>query len=275
MRALRHPVCDVQVARDIRRIWDKRRGYHEPVGQETRLRRRKGDTGPGGEVAGHPVKGAEASLQPDHPQEEDDADKSPHPPEPTAPALSCSELPRRLFRPDPTLHSTAHSTPPRVHIHPLLEYLFSTYRPSPNSHKGYPLCRGVLTSNTRLVSFLLSHGADPGIKDCLPVEIAVQMRDLGMIKLLVERLPADTAGSTSPGHCSGSGSASGPGPGAGAGAETPSPRGQNGRKGKRIKLGDRVTITSKLVEAAIKSGSDDIVHYFVHDKGESQINHLS
>jgi hypothetical protein len=264
VRALRHPVCDVQVARDIRRIWDKRRGCHEPVGEETRLRRRKGDTSPGGEVAGHPIVGAEASLQPNHAQEKD-TDKPPHPPQPTAPALSCSELPRRLFRPDPTLHSIAQSTPPRVH--PLLEYLFSTYRPSPNSHKGYPLCRAVLTSNTRLIAFLLSHGADPGIKDCLPVEIAVQMRDLGMIKLLVERLPADTAGAANPGLCSRSGSGSGAG--AGAGVETPSPRGEKGKKGKRIKLGDRVTITSKLVEAAIKSGSDDIVHYFVHEKGES------
>ena len=269
MRALRHPVCDVQVARDIRSIWGKRRGYHEPVEEDTRSRRRKGATGTGGEVAERPEVGTEASLHADHTQGEDRPKPPyPHPPEPTAPALSCSELPRRLFRPDPTSASKAQSssTPP---IHPLLEYLFSTYRPSPNSHKGYPLCRAVLTSNTRLISFLLSRGADPGIKDCLPVEIAVQMRDLGMIKLLVERLPADTAGSTSPGHCSGSESGSGPG------TENPSPRGEKGKKGKRIKLGDRVTITSKLVEAAIKSGSDDIVHYFVHEKGESQITYLS
>ena len=140
------------------------------------------------------------------------------------PALTVDELPRRLFRLPPTSNQP---------IHPLLKYLFETYNPSANSHKGYPLCRAVLTSNHSLVSFLLDHGADPSVKSNLAVEVAISIRDLKMVKKLVEHpiIPSRMS-----------------------------------RKRRRVE--DRVTVDSHLVEVAMMKGSKEIVQYFVHEKGE-------
>lgn len=128
--------------------------------------------------------------------------------------LTCSELPRRLFR---------------TFDQDLLDHLMTTYSPSPNSHKGYPLCRAVLTSNIALIEYLLRYGADPGVQESLPVRIATQMGRLDLVRLLVEP-------------------------------------GQGGAK--RIKRADRIVIGPELVELAIKSGHEPIVQYFVHDKGK-------
>lgn len=136
------------------------------------------------------------------------------PPEPTRPALSVPELPRRLFR-------TLTTTDP---IPPLLIYLIDTYAPNPNSHNGYPLSRAVLSKNIPVVKYLLSKGADPGIRDGLAIEIAVKLGDTGLVRLLVEH--------------------------------------------QQKNLGS-LEISSKWVEAAVKSGSDAIVSYFVHEKGMS------
>lgn len=89
--------------------------------------------------------------------------------------LSCHELPRRIFR------NTS------MTIDPLLIYLFEHYDPSPNSHKGYPLCRAVLAKNYELIGLLLDHGADPGIKSSLPVQVAISLRDLKAVRMLIER----------------------------------------------------------------------------------------
>lgn len=136
--------------------------------------------------------------------------------------LTCSELPRRLFR-------TIDVAEP---IHPLLDYLMNTYSPSPNSHKGYPLCRAVLTSNITLISYLLDHNANPAVHGALPVRLATQTGRLDLVKLLVES-PPDTSPS------------------------------------KKFKRDDRIPIGPELVELAMKSGHEHIVQYFVHDKGES------
>jgi hypothetical protein len=225
VRALRHPVCDVDVARDMKRIWDQRRGWVGP--EELGYRTRKSS------MAGVECSGADEEAR------TGDEEKTPQIPPPTAPPLTCAELPRRLLR------GTAPASSSPL-IPPLLEYLFTSYNPSPNSHKGYPLCRAVLTSNLPLIDFLLTHGGDPSIKDNLAVEIAVQLKDLRIVKMLVERQHAAT--------------------------DSPA-KGKNitpdtGRKGKRQKREDRVVITTKLVEAAIIKGSEEIVHYFVHEKGK-------
>ncbi|WWD05325.1 hypothetical protein V865_003398 [Kwoniella europaea PYCC6329] len=214
-RSLRHPICTTEVAEEIRKIWDRRRGYIEsPISSETKRR----DSITSIEKGKHRHRSISRSPSPTPP------------PEPTAPALQCTEVPRRLFR-DPF--------DPSRPIHPLIKYLFDKYHPSPNSHKGYPLFRAILTSNYELVTFLLEHGADPGIKDCFALDIAISMKDLKMVKLLVERDPSDS---------------------------TPSPVKEGLKNGKKVKLGDRVEIGTRMVEKAIEKGSQEIINYFVYEK---------
>lgn len=163
---------------------------------------------------------------------------------PIVPPLTCRELPRRIFRSLPL---------PSTPIPPLVIYIFDTfgqssdptYDPSPNSHKGYPLCRAVLQSNYELASYLLQKGADPSLKDYMAVEIAVSMKDLKMVKLLVER-EQNGSGITRTENKS----------------ESPA---------KKIKLGDRITVPAKIVESAMKKGAKDIVNYFVYDKSEFSV----
>ncbi|WWC88430.1 uncharacterized protein L201_003341 [Kwoniella dendrophila CBS 6074] len=168
---------------------------------------------------------------------------SPEPPsrQPTAPALRCAELPRRLFRDPPN---------PFEPIHPLIKYLFENYTPAPNSHKGYPLFRAILTSNYELVTYLLQNDADPNIRDCFALDIAISMKDLKMVRLLVERnLPASSGLNQNPIIPS-----------------TPSPSKEDIKKGKKVKLGDRIEVGTRMVEKAIEKGSKEIINYFVYEK---------
>lgn len=196
VRALRHPVCTVAVAKEISRIWDRRRGY---------------DPNP------HPRKGRKPTTS---------VSTSP---------LCVLELPRRLFRPSP---------PPDPPIHPLITYLFTTYNPSPNSHKSYPLCSAVLALNFPLVTYLLEQGADPGVKENLAVEVAISTKNLRMVKMLVEYVQEESVAGNN-----------------GYGSE-------KGRARKRRRVEDRVRVDGRLVEAAMTKGSREIVQYFVHEKGE-------
>lgn len=211
-QALTHPVCTVKVAGDIKRIWDKRRGYIEPPTPPL-PERSTDDTG---------EEAAETTPA-----------ESPHRPPPTRPGLSITDLPRRLFR----------NLSTRTPIPPLLTYLFDTYSPSPNSHTGYPLLRAVLAKNVEVIKYLLSKGADPGMRDGLAIEIAVKLGDLGIVKMLVE-------------HQS-------------QALERPAgEHGEVGISGQGIQALN-MEIPSKWVETAVKSGSDEIVSYFVHEKGQS------
>ena len=158
---------------------------------------------------------------------------------PTAPPLICPELPRRLFRSLST-HATT--------IPPLLEHLYCVLPtpPDANSHRGYPLCRAVLTRNQPLIRFLLKHGADPALRDGLAVEVAISGGDVEIVKLLVENDNHTLSG--------GRNDSGNSGPKAG--------------KRRRLSLSTRLEITPRLVEAAMRSGHDKIVQYFVHEKGE-------
>lgn len=93
------------------------------------------------------------------------------------------------------------------------------------------------------MTYLLQKGADPSLKDYMAVEIAVSMKDLKMVKLLIER------------EQSGFGTTR-------TGDESESPT-------KKMKLGDRITVPAKMVESAMKKGTKDIVNYLVYDKSES------
>lgn len=82
------------------------------------------------------------------------------------------------------------------------------------------------------------------MRDGLAIEIAVKLGDLGIVKMLVEHqsraLESVLRGENSEGDIAG-------------------PNLQA--------LG--MEIPSKWVETAVKSGSDEIVSYFVHEKGQS------
>jgi hypothetical protein len=208
------------VAGDIKRIWDRRRGYVEPPPPPLSVTGPSSTEDPGDEsVEPIPVEIARRPV-------------------PTRPGLSITDLPRRLFR---NLSST---TP----IPPLLIYLFDKYQPSPNSHNGYPLSRAVLAKNVEVIKYLLDKGADPGMRDGLAIEISVKLGDLGIVKMLVEHQ------SLNPVSIDG-----GPGP-------TPDGSGTGFRFGTEI--------PSRWVETAVKSGSDEIVSYFVHEKGQYRHPHF-
>jgi hypothetical protein len=155
------------------------------------------------------------------------------------------ELPRRLLR------LPHNSTEP---IHPLIRYLFDTYTPSPDAPDGYPLARAVLSSNYALMGYLLEKGADPAVKDGLAVEVAISKKDLKAVRLLVEARSSHgkTRALTEDGSDD---------------DDEERKRGPAGRN-KRRKIGEKVMISQRLVEVAMRKGSREIVHYFVHEKGE-------
>jgi len=200
---LRHGISSVQVAKDIKRIWDKRRGYVDlpPPPPEAHIE-------PSTSIEGTILVSTPTST----------------PPRPTKPALTVSELPRRIFR------NLTSASP----IPPLLIYLFETYKPNANSFDGYALSRAVLAKNLGVIKYLLSKGADPGKKEGMAIQIAVKLGDLSIVRMLVEHqnlgLPV---------------------------------------AGKQDRVG--MDIPSKWVETAVRSGSDEIVSYFVHEKGQSSL----
>ncbi|ORY30590.1 hypothetical protein BCR39DRAFT_529050 [Naematelia encephala] len=216
VRCLRHPVCNVEVAREIRRVWDMKRSCVPRARENT------------------------PNVN------EDEGSQSPDPSIDAPPPLSlgCAELPRRLFRP-----GVINSEP----IHPVLRFLFTTYTPSANSHKGYPLCRAVLTANYPLIAFLLDHGADPMIKDCLAVEIAISKRDLKAVVMLIERSTQESEGDQL--QC----------------RRAVNLAARSKHLGKRPRLMDRIHVPPRLVEVAMRKGAEEIVRYFVHEKGELPI----
>ena len=203
----------------MRRLWDFKRGFNKSF-----------ITGRGHNAEEGEDTSSEGAV--------DRQTSPPRTPTTTACPLTCSELPRRLFRfpPDP-------SCP----IPPLLTYLFDSYSPSANSHKGYPLCRAVLAQNYPLIGCLLSYGADPSIKSCLVVEVAISLRDIKAVRMLIER---------------GDG-----GKGASIDDEQGRRLSSERRRKKRRRISDRILITSRLVECAMRKGARDVVQYFMEEKG--------
>lgn len=90
----------------------------------------------------------------------------------------------------------------------------------------------MLVENVPLIRCLLDHGALPSTKNSLALEIAITRKRLTLVKLLVESAPR-----ASP---------------------------------KRRRVEDRMRITPLLLDLAMKKGADDIVNYFMREKGESE-----
>lgn len=127
------------------------------------------------------------------------------------------------------------------HPLPLLRYLYTCphiHPPAVNSHEGYALTKAVQSGFVPLIQFLLNHGATPDRKSSLAVLIAISRRDLPMVRMLVER--------SEPIHALPEGEKVG---------------------AKRRRLEDRVSITPKMLRAAVKCKAQDIIEYFTREKG--------
>ncbi|RXK35798.1 hypothetical protein M231_06937 [Tremella mesenterica] len=342
VRSVRHPICDVGVCREIRRLWDMRRGVGDED-EDISMRRKQGNNLRRSEVddfRGESSSGRHSRLEIDMTggflrndsevgveEERQSLVMGGNPPKDFSVEedvktqdrikigpLSCVELPRRLFRP-PLLLPTPSSKPARASqttvsssnqrtqdplsvnetfsptptLHPLLIYLFSTYSPSSNSHKGYPLCRAILARDVMLIQFLLHHGADPSVKGWMALELAIHMKDLELVRMLVDRNWVERQTSSGVSYLSkratiskdgvvkgsepmrameipGNDGREGRGSTAGGGESVQGREEEvNGRCKKRRRIS--ITIDPKFVDLAMKKGAHDVVEYFVKEKG--------
>ena len=150
---------------------------------------------------------------------------------------SAPDLPRRLFR---ALVCRSTDWSDRDPPLPFLRYLYACPHldpPNANSHDGYTLTKAVQVGFVPLVRFLLDHGATPAPKNNLPIFIAIHRKDLGLVRMLVEKM--NTGKSSSQGRA----------------------------EGKRRKLEDRVEVRPEMLRAAVKCKAQDIVEYFTREKG--------
>lgn len=153
------------------------------------------------------------------------------------PRLPTPDLPRRLFR----------NLKPRVRRGipipwseedrplPFLRYLFDLYHlrcmitgpPKCDANEGYALTKAVAAGSVPLVKFLLGNRGDPAAKGAIAVMVAIQRKDLQMIKLLVEGDLGESGGA------------------------------------KRRRVPDRVACTTPMLQRAVKVGAQDIVQYLL------------
>ncbi|KAJ7650408.1 hypothetical protein FB45DRAFT_731527, partial [Roridomyces roridus] len=165
-----------------------------------------------------------------------------HPPKPETepeppPPRRGPELPKHIFRVlGPRKEGEADYSTEDAPM-PLLRCLYGAaprlMQPDANSHNGYALTRAVHAGFVPLVRLLLEQGASPARKGGLAVLVAIRQKNLGLVRLLIER--SDGAQS----------------------------RGKN----KRRKLEDRMEVTPDLLKAAVKAKARDIVDYFTQEKG--------
>ncbi|KAF8626409.1 hypothetical protein AX17_006576 [Amanita inopinata Kibby_2008] len=147
------------------------------------------------------------------------------------------ELPRRLFR---NLSPKSDNRPWGDNDYPL-PFLRSLYnipglpRPNPNSHEGYALIKAVHARHEPLARFLLGHGASPGYKEGLCIMIAIRQRDLTLVKMLIER--------------------------------DDKINGKIGRRHKKRRLEDRVSVSRDMLKLAMKYDARDIAEYLTQEKG--------
>jgi hypothetical protein len=114
-----------------------------------------------------------------------------------------------------------------------------------NSDSGYGLVKAVQSGFIPLVRYLLDQGALPSHKGDLAVRVAIRQNNLQMVKLLIERsdkhLEVNASGANEKSSC--------------------------GSKAKRRKLEDRVRVSKDMLKMAVKCNAQDIVDYFIQEKG--------
>ncbi|KAF9644901.1 hypothetical protein BDM02DRAFT_3272109 [Thelephora ganbajun] len=118
---------------------------------------------------------------------------------------------------------------------PFLRYLFDLYYtrrmitgpPRCDAYEGYALAKAVAAGFVPLVKFLLGHRGDPGAKGAIAVMVAIQRKDLRMVRLLIEGDLCDSNGA------------------------------------KRRRVPDRITCTRAMLQRAAKVEAQDIVQYLL------------
>jgi hypothetical protein len=149
--------------------------------------------------------------------------------------LPAPDLPRRLFRDLRPRVRRGVPVPWSDEDEPLpfLRYLYDLHDtrrviagpPKCNAHEGYALTKAVAAGFVPLVKFLLGNGGDPGAKGAIAVMVAIQKKDLQMVRLLVEVNP-DLSGIA-----------------------------------KRRRVPDRVACTSAMMQRAVDAGAQAIAGY--------------
>jgi ankyrin repeat protein len=165
------------------------------------------------------------------------------------------DLPRRLFK------DISPRTPSQPPWHrndeplPFLHYLFRHTRPSVNANDGYALTRAVYAGHDPLIRYLLEHGADPECKGGMAVLIAIRRKDKHTVRMLIERdyIPPVTRVKRRLKHAADIEDQLSPGPTLGG--------------AKKRKLGDRVSVSKEMMRAAQEAGAEELVTYFLSEKG--------
>jgi hypothetical protein len=151
-----------------------------------------------------------------------------------------TDLPKRLFRSLASKQKTNANIPSwtaRDHPLPFLEFLVASGHidcRGINAHDGYALTKAVRAGFIPLVRFLIDRGASPRYKEALSVKVAIQKKDLSLVRMLIERDDPDA-----------------------------------GRKGrsKRRRLEDRVPVNPSMVRVAVECDARDIVDYLIKERG--------
>ncbi len=293
MKAGRHGVCGIEVIKGLEVRWGRWRDRWEEVEKRRREEGKQEDSTviegteellKAKEMPIEAVDDKAAGRQAKETQPANTSTPAPSisPNNPYQP-LVMSELPRRLFRvpsqPKKVSKSKTQSRPstsPKPSssmLSPILLHLFENYEPSPNSHKGYPLCRAVLASDIQLVKFLLENGADPGLNDGLALQIAVSKKDLGLVRLLMEK--QESVGSEVkqeiedvmvPNQNSSLKRKRGDEKDVEASVSMPM---------KKVRTTGRVRVTPMIMKKVMQSGSREMVDYFIEEKGEGRMRFVS
>lgn len=158
---------------------------------------------------------------------------------------------------------------------PFLKFLYShpkVPKPNTNAHDGYALTKAVLADFVPLIAFLLEHGADPRLKRAIAVSVAIQMHDLGLVKMLVERgdtpstdIPSSVSRQSNPGRRAGCDEGVNGGSMDGSPEEGGEEKVASGVK--KRKMEDRVKVTPALLHTAVKHRATHIADWMMHEKG--------
>lgn len=130
--------------------------------------------------------------------------------------------------------------------------------PDANANDGYALCRAVHASFRPLIAFLLAHGANPGQKGALSVQIAIRKRDVDLVRMLLERDADEGVVEVEPRRSADRERASE--------QESPSNtmrRSPQKKSGKRRRLEDRIEVTQSMLRLAVQRDARDVVEYFM------------
>ncbi|KAF8318516.1 hypothetical protein DL93DRAFT_403050 [Clavulina sp. PMI_390] len=162
-------------------------------------------------------------------------------------------------------------SPPLSITSPKHNTLFSLFV---GNNGGAALTLSVAFGAHKVVRALLAMGGDPSAKGGIAVRTAIRRKDLALVRMLVERNPAQTASDDDEAESTTSATNSPTSVKTASTLPRTSPKIRRDKgpaatksTSKRRKLQDRVTITPELVAEAMRLDARDIVNYFVVEKG--------